>query len=264
MVLNSGGQGTLEKHIVDLFGVSQRNSLKKIVTVVPGEDELPSNPLYPGSTSPNLFQLNGFISTCEHGKGRSSPDRQFLFVNGRPCDYNKVAKTINEVYHRFNRHQYPFAVLNISTMTGIGVDVNVTPDKRQILMEHESSLLLLIQSSMTSLFSSVPSMFHVNPVDNTLSGKADPVKQSDGGEEEETTGGGGGDGKTSFDMLKERLETRYKDHGGRPPPKKRKKRSVVTLDRFYPPDTTPSTSNLATGSPLDGRQRTGLRDLDLE
>lgn len=36
------------------------------------------------------FQLEGFISSCRHGAGRSSRDRQFFFVNSRPCDPKNV------------------------------------------------------------------------------------------------------------------------------------------------------------------------------
>jgi DNA mismatch repair ATPase MutL len=36
-----------------------------------------------------LYILSGF-ATCEHGQGRSSADRQFYFINKRPCDHSKV------------------------------------------------------------------------------------------------------------------------------------------------------------------------------
>jgi len=36
------------------------------------------------------FLLEGFISSCRHGAGRSSRDRQFFFVNSRPCDPKNV------------------------------------------------------------------------------------------------------------------------------------------------------------------------------
>jgi len=45
----------------------------------------------------------GCLSSCMHGKGRGSPDRQFFYVNERPCDWPKVAKLVNEVYHQFNK-----------------------------------------------------------------------------------------------------------------------------------------------------------------
>ena len=63
-------------------------------------------------------RVEGFVSSSEHGKGRGSSDRQFLFVNRRPCDLSKVSRLLNEVYHSYNRHQFPFAVLDISLAKG--------------------------------------------------------------------------------------------------------------------------------------------------
>ena len=37
-----------------------------------------------------LNSISGFISHCAHGVGRSSTDRQFFFINRRPCDPAKV------------------------------------------------------------------------------------------------------------------------------------------------------------------------------
>jgi DNA mismatch repair protein PMS2 len=36
------------------------------------------------------FQLEGCISSCAHGQGRSATDRQFFYVNSRPCEPTKV------------------------------------------------------------------------------------------------------------------------------------------------------------------------------
>lgn len=36
------------------------------------------------------FQLEGYISSCRHGAGRSTRDRQFFFVNSRPCEPKNV------------------------------------------------------------------------------------------------------------------------------------------------------------------------------
>lgn len=52
-----------------------------------------SNPFLSG-TLPlwTLTSISGFISHCTHGVGRSSTDRQFFFINRRPCDPAKVFK----------------------------------------------------------------------------------------------------------------------------------------------------------------------------
>lgn len=36
------------------------------------------------------FQLEGFVSSCSHGSGRSSRDRQYFFINSRPCEPKNV------------------------------------------------------------------------------------------------------------------------------------------------------------------------------
>ena len=63
----------------------------------------------------------------------------------------------------YNRQQYPFVVLNIATARGKGssfphthlplrciiisehVDVNVTPDKRQVMLHQEKAMLTLVK-----------------------------------------------------------------------------------------------------------------------
>ena len=51
---------------------------------------------------------------------------------------------MNEVYHQYNQNQYPFVYLNI-TIARAEVDINVTPDKRQIFLSNENCLILIIK-----------------------------------------------------------------------------------------------------------------------
>ncbi|XP_073742478.1 mismatch repair endonuclease PMS2 isoform X3 [Callorhinus ursinus] len=53
----------------------------------------------------------------------------------------------------YNRHQYPFVVLNISVDSEC-VDINVTPDKRQILLQEEKLLLAVLKTSLVGMFDS--------------------------------------------------------------------------------------------------------------
>jgi len=99
----------------------------------------------------DMYDITGFISNIVHGNGRSAPDRQFYFVNCRPVDIQKLQKLVNEVYHQFNRYQYPFVVLNIKTNLD-RVDINVTPNKRQVFVEHEKHLLVIVKASLVSIF----------------------------------------------------------------------------------------------------------------
>ncbi|XP_033253838.1 mismatch repair endonuclease PMS2-like isoform X2 [Drosophila miranda] len=106
------------------------------------------------------FRLEGYISSCRHGEGRSSRDRQFFFVNARPCDPKNIAKVINETYHRYNVQQQPFIYLNIITARS-DVDVNLTPDKRQLLLNNERILLLALKKSLLETFGQTPSTFQM-------------------------------------------------------------------------------------------------------
>nr|XP_054970942.1 mismatch repair endonuclease PMS2 isoform X3 [Pan paniscus] len=136
----------------------QRN-IKKLQSLIPFVQLPPSDSVceeYGLSCSDalhNLFYISGFISQCTHGVGRSSTDRQFFFINRRPCDPAKVCRLVNEVYHMYNRHQYPFVVLNISVDSEC-VDINVTPDKRQILLQEEKLLLAVLKTSLIGMFDS--------------------------------------------------------------------------------------------------------------
>lgn len=63
--------------------------------------------------------------------------------------YSQVTKLVNEVYHQFNQYQYPFVFLNLKMARDI-VDVNVTPDKRQVFMDHEKLLTATIKVTIVS------------------------------------------------------------------------------------------------------------------
>uniref|UniRef100_A0A8C5BI71 PMS1 homolog 2, mismatch repair system component n=1 Tax=Gadus morhua TaxID=8049 RepID=A0A8C5BI71_GADMO len=82
------------------------------------------------------------------------------FQQLRPTDVVKedygltnVTKIVNEVYHMYNRHQYPFVALNIAVASEC-VDVNVTPDKRQIFLQEEKLLLAILKTSLMAMYES--------------------------------------------------------------------------------------------------------------
>lgn len=103
----------------------------------------------------NPVEFTGFISSCAHGSGRSSTDRQFYYINSRPCEPTKIMKHINEIYRQYNSNQYPFVFLNLS-MERTTVDVNVTPDKRQVFLTREKVVLDVLKSSLIKLFENIP------------------------------------------------------------------------------------------------------------
>ncbi|KAI5645502.1 histidine kinase-, DNA gyrase b-, and HSP90-like ATPase domain-containing protein [Phthorimaea operculella] len=100
-------------------------------------------------------EFTGFISSCAHGSGRSSTDRQFYYVNSRPCEPTKIMKLVNEIYKQYNPNQYPFVFLNVN-MERTSVDVNVTPDKRKIFLTQEKIVLDVLKNSMLKVYESIP------------------------------------------------------------------------------------------------------------
>lgn len=66
-------------------------SLMEVLQKRPPETMLQAYGISEALTSTkNPFQLEGYISSCAHGQGRSTTDRQFFYVNSRPCEPTKV------------------------------------------------------------------------------------------------------------------------------------------------------------------------------
>ncbi|XP_006859821.1 PREDICTED: mismatch repair endonuclease PMS2 [Chrysochloris asiatica] len=160
-VVCTSGNSHMKENIGSVFGQKQLQSLIPFVQRAPSESVCEEYGLHFSEVPQNLFRISGFISNCTHGVGRSSTERQFFFINQRPCDPAKVSRLVNEVYHMYNRHQYPFVVLNISVDSEC-VDINVTPDKRQLLLQEEKLLLAILKTSLVGMFDSDAHKLNVN------------------------------------------------------------------------------------------------------
>ncbi|XP_071813914.1 mismatch repair endonuclease PMS2-like [Apostichopus japonicus] len=159
-VVATSGNTSLRENISSVFGSKQIQKLLEFTQVEPLEEVCQEYNLQMDKLS-HLFRISGYISQPDHGQGRSSTDRQYLFINKRPCDFPKLTKLVNEVYHSYNRHQYPMCVLDIS-LSQDAVDVNLTPDKRKVLVQEEKLLLATVKSSLVSLFAPRASAYQMN------------------------------------------------------------------------------------------------------
>jgi DNA mismatch repair protein PMS2 len=74
-----------------------------------------------------------------------------FFVNSRPCNLPQVAKAFNEVYKSFNITQLPFVFADIKLDTN-AYDVNVSPDKRTIMLHDQTALLENLKETLAELF----------------------------------------------------------------------------------------------------------------
>lgn len=112
------------------------------------------------------WQVEGLISSPV--AGRRSRDAQLFFVNGRPIDAPKrVAKLINDTYHQYNSRAWPLVILSFTAPQGM-VDVNVTPDKKQVFLHEEEQLLTELQPALTELLG-------ISEVHGVHSGPSGPV-----------------------------------------------------------------------------------------
>lgn len=163
-VVQTEGTDTIRENIVSVFGAKQISSLIDVEMVRADETILKEYglTLVPGEQMP--FSLEFCVSSVTHGHGRSSTDRQFYYINSRPCEPTKIMKLVNETYRHYNSHQYPFVFLNI-TMEKSQIDVNVTPDKRQIFLAKEKLLLATVKASLIEAFKMFPSTYKINNVD---------------------------------------------------------------------------------------------------
>ncbi|KAL9000390.1 MAG: hypothetical protein Q9169_000907 [Polycauliona sp. 2 TL-2023] len=103
-----------------------------------------------GKGGPEI-RVVGHVSRPVIGDGRQTPDRQMFFVNARPCALPQFAKVFNEVYRSYNVSQSPFVFANIIIDTN-AYDVNVSPDKKTILLHEQSALLESLRTAVVELF----------------------------------------------------------------------------------------------------------------
>ncbi|KAK2588344.1 hypothetical protein KPH14_004360 [Odynerus spinipes] len=146
LVVSTANTDSVLKNINAVFGKKSLDSLVQIELQPPNEEMLEEYNLPKDSKID--FDWECYVSSCEHTCGRSTPDRQFFYVNGRPCDLMKMNKLINHIYHKYNNKQYPFIFLNLK-LNQEHADINVTPDKRTIFFTHERLILASLKFNLT-------------------------------------------------------------------------------------------------------------------
>lgn len=171
VVVSTNG-GTMQENILNIFGTKQAADLIPISTTNGNslDDGLDTTEIREeltqlkenGLEGLNLdkIKLSGLVSSCEHGKGRSAKDRQFFYVNQRPCEPKNIMKLVNEVYRKYNVNQSPFVCLNI-IIDRTEVDVNLTPDKRQVLINNETVLLLALKIALIRTFEGMVGTYRI-------------------------------------------------------------------------------------------------------
>ncbi|KAJ0115377.1 hypothetical protein J7T55_012656 [Diaporthe amygdali] len=145
-----------------------------------------------GDGGTHEIMVRGHISRPVHGEGRQTPDRQMFYVNSRPCGLPQFAKVFNEVYRSYNSSQSPFIFADIQLDTHL-YDVNVSPDKRTILLHDQGRMLDNLRESLIELFEKQE---YTVPVSQVATSKLPPFKKSTV-TREDTNGSEGGSTETS-------------------------------------------------------------------
>ncbi|MDY3119163.1 MAG: DNA mismatch repair endonuclease MutL [Peptoniphilus sp.] len=99
--------------------------------------------LLPISFDTESYKIEGYISN--NLLHRSSPDREFLFVNGRNVKNNDIAQAVRKVYRSLiPLNHYPVYVLYIS-IDPVLIDVNIHPQKQTIRLSNENQLAVILE-----------------------------------------------------------------------------------------------------------------------
>ncbi|NXJ79457.1 PMS1 protein, partial [Trogon melanurus] len=108
------------------------------------------------------INLSGFLPKAESDSSLTSlsgSERSFVFINNRPVHQKEILKLIRQYYslatHKDCARFYPVCFLNI-TVPASAVDVNLTPDKTQVLLHHKESVLLAVENVLKSLYGPLP------------------------------------------------------------------------------------------------------------
>ncbi|TQV96626.1 hypothetical protein V2A60_002987 [Cordyceps javanica] len=152
LLFSTKGNQTTKDNIINIFGAKTMTALVALdlkLEIVPTTSALHLTTAEAGASKE--ISVLGHVSRPVHGEGRQTPDRQMFFVNGRPCGLPQFAKTFNEVYKSYNYSQSPFIFADIRLDTNM-YDVNVSPDKRSILLHDQNHLLESLRSALVELF----------------------------------------------------------------------------------------------------------------
>ncbi|EOO01501.1 putative dna mismatch repair protein pms1 protein [Phaeoacremonium minimum UCRPA7] len=173
VLFSTKGNPTTRENIVNVFGAKTVGALITLDLKLELEPTTGQKWSVQVDDSTKEILVRGFVSRPAHGEGRQTPDRQMFFVNGRPCGLPQFAKVFNEVYRSYNSSQSPFIFADIQLDTHL-YDVNVSPDKRTILLHEQNRMLDNLRDSLTELFEAQD---YTVPTAQLFSAKQTPYKR---------------------------------------------------------------------------------------
>uniref|UniRef100_A0A672RT30 PMS1 protein homolog 1-like n=1 Tax=Sinocyclocheilus grahami TaxID=75366 RepID=A0A672RT30_SINGR len=110
--------------------------------------------------SHNKIGIDGFFpkpGSDFNSTSSSTPDKTFIFVNSRPVHHKEILKLIKQYYTSAQSNKesanrrYPFLMMNI-TIPASTVDINLTPDKTEVMLQNKEGVLLAVETLLISLY----------------------------------------------------------------------------------------------------------------
>ena len=136
-VIHTTGDGGLAGNLASVFGAAAIASTLAVDRDLPGGVGC---------------ALRGFVSRPGRGCGRGAGDRQFFFVNGRPVDLPRFGKILNETFRAYAPSGgFPTAILDFRLPEN-AYDVNVTPDKRKVLLHDEDAVFKAARDAIEAMY----------------------------------------------------------------------------------------------------------------
>ncbi|KAJ3349863.1 Mismatch repair endonuclease pms2 [Entophlyctis luteolus] len=153
-LVHTTGNQSAKSNLLEIFGQKVFNSVMELEFSAQMEellDEESEDREDEEKVNTTAMHVKALISKPIQGNGRPSTDRQYYYINGRTCDLPKLARAVNEVYKTYNSNQYPIVAWNL-IMDPCNYDVNVTPDKRTILLHNERAVIEQLKEKLESAF----------------------------------------------------------------------------------------------------------------
>ncbi|KAJ8903284.1 hypothetical protein NDN08_004393 [Rhodosorus marinus] len=169
---NSSDDRGLYENVVALFGSKQGSAL--VTAVVPSllsgcekqpqpsteDPEDGADPIQ-NTSDPNVdlrvvdsdevWSMYGLVSRADRDSGRSSTDRQYVYINRRPVDFPKLTRACNEMYRRFVPSASPVLILSLHAPEA-EVDVNIQPDKRKVRFLRENEVVTAVRDALENIW----------------------------------------------------------------------------------------------------------------
>ena len=86
--------------------------------------------------------------------GSVARESQFFSINGRPVELPKISRAISDAWRAFEGTKKRPACVLCFTLPNNEYDVNLSPDKREVLLTHQDAICSLIHAQLTKLWTS--------------------------------------------------------------------------------------------------------------